>query len=255
MKRLALLTLALGLLALTARAGGLADGDTITTASGLKYIITHHGAGTKAAEGNVVLAHYTGTFLDGKVFDSSRERNEPFAFTLGRHQVIRGWDEGFGLLRVGDRATLIIPPGLAYGNMDRGPIPANSTLIFDVELVDLKSRSVADEVEKALEAKGIDGARAAFGKEKRSKDSYLSEAQMNSLGYKLLNAKRIKEAIAILQLNADAFPKSANVYDSLGEAFMAGGNAKLATANYRKSLELNPQNTNATDMLKKLKAK
>ncbi|MEO5930478.1 MAG: FKBP-type peptidyl-prolyl cis-trans isomerase, partial [Candidatus Kapaibacterium sp.] len=243
MRRIALLTLALGLLALPARAGGMTDGDTITTASGLKYIITHHGAGAKAAEGNVVLAQYTGTFLDGKVFDSSRDRNEPFAFTLGKHQVIKGWDEGFALLRVGDRATLIIPSGLAYGDMDRGPIPANSTLIFDVELVDLKTRSAADEVEKALSANGIDAARAAFAKERKSKDSYVSEAQMNALGYKLLNAQKIKEAIAVLRLNAEAFPKSANVYDSLGEACMAGGNTKLATVNYKKSLELNPQNT------------
>lgn len=114
-------------------------GDTITTASGLKYVLTKiNPKGMKAAKGDKVEAHYTGTLTNGKKFDSSRDRNQTFSFTLGRGEVIAGWDEGFELLRQGETATLIIPPGLGYGERDMGDIPANSTLIFDVELVSIK---------------------------------------------------------------------------------------------------------------------
>src|SRR4051812_19983817 len=100
-----------------------APAEFTTTASGLKYAITARGSGAQPAAGQVVIAHYTGTLPDGTVFDTSRERNKPFAFTLGRQQVIKGWDEGFALLHVGDKATFIIPPELAYGEKQRGPIP------------------------------------------------------------------------------------------------------------------------------------
>jgi len=114
-------------------------GDTITTKSGLKYIITTKGDGVKPNIGDKVVAHYTGKFTDGKVFDSSVERGTPFTFPLGKGRVIKGWDEGFALLRVGDKATFIIPYQLAYGEGGRPPsIPAKSTLIFDVELLDIK---------------------------------------------------------------------------------------------------------------------
>ncbi len=113
------------------------QGDTITTASGLKYVITHKGTGKKAAAGQKVKVHYTGKLTDGKVFDSSVERGQPFEFQLGAGQVIRGWDEGLALLSIGDKATLIIPSELGYGpNGAGGVIPPNATLIFDVELID-----------------------------------------------------------------------------------------------------------------------
>jgi len=110
--------------------------DTITTKSGLRYVITKRNPkGLKAAKGDKVEAHYTGTLTNGKKFDSSRDRNETFSFTLGQGQVIAGWDEGFSYLRQGEKATLIIPPAIGYGAQDMGDIPPNSTLIFDVELV------------------------------------------------------------------------------------------------------------------------
>lgn len=110
--------------------------DTITTASGLRYVITKRNPkGKKPEKGNKIEAHYTGTLVDGKKFDSSRDRNQTFSFTLGKGQVIAGWDEGFSYLREGETATLIIPASLGYGSSDMGDIPPNSTLIFDVELV------------------------------------------------------------------------------------------------------------------------
>jgi peptidylprolyl isomerase len=84
--------------------------------------------------------HYTGTLLDGTKFDSSRDRGTPFKFKLGQGQVIRGWDEGISTMKVGGKRTLVIPPDLAYGSrgVGNGLIPPNSTLIFEVELLDVK---------------------------------------------------------------------------------------------------------------------
>jgi len=109
------------------------------TQSGLEYIEVEAGTGTQAAAGKVVSVHYTGKFQDGKVFDSSMPRGEPITFPLGKGNVIRGWDEGIALMKVGGKAQLIIPPNLAYGEKGAGGvIPPNATLVFDVELVSIK---------------------------------------------------------------------------------------------------------------------
>lgn len=113
--------------------------DTLKTASGLQYImVKKNDAGVKAEAGKSVSVHYTGYLLDGKMFDSSVERGEPISFGLGQHQVIAGWDEGIALLKTGEKARLIIPYNLAYGEGGQGPIPPKATLVFDVELVDVK---------------------------------------------------------------------------------------------------------------------
>ena len=109
------------------------------TASGLEYIEIEAGTGKQAEAGKTVSVHYTGKFQDGKVFDSSVSRGEPISFPLGRGRVIKGWDEGIALMKVGGKAQLIIPPDLAYGERGAGgAIPPNATLVFDVELVDVK---------------------------------------------------------------------------------------------------------------------
>lgn len=111
--------------------------DTLTTASGLKYIIIQNGSGNTPVKGNTVKVDYTGYFTSGKIFDSSVERNSPFSFVLGEGNVIAGWDEGIALLKKGSKARLIIPYNLGYGEADFGTIPGKSTLIFDVELLDV----------------------------------------------------------------------------------------------------------------------
>ena len=106
------------------------------TASGLEYIEVEAGTGEQAAAGKTVSVHYTGKFQDGKVFDSSISRGEPIKFPLGAGRVIKGWDEGSALMKVGGKAQLVIPPHLAYGESGAGGvIPPNATLVFDVELV------------------------------------------------------------------------------------------------------------------------
>lgn len=115
-------------------------GDTLTTASGLRYVKHVSTKDKKALQpkaGDRVKVHYTGTLTNGTKFDSSRDRGEPIEFQLGKGQVIKGWDEGIALLKKGERATLIIPANLGYGEADMGTIPPNSTLIFDVEVVEV----------------------------------------------------------------------------------------------------------------------
>lgn len=96
------------------------------------------GTGAEAVPGKQVTVHYVGTLENGTEFDSSRSRNQPFTFALGAGQVIRGWDEGFAGMKVGGKRKLVIPPEMAYGSQAVGSIPPNSTLVFDVELLDVK---------------------------------------------------------------------------------------------------------------------
>ena len=112
----------------------------ITTESGLQYIETEAGTGAQAKAGDFVAVHYTGMLSDGTKFDSSFDRDEPIEFVLGTGAVIAGWDEGIGHMKEGGKATLVIPPDLAYGSRSIGNlIPPDATLIFEVELVSAHS--------------------------------------------------------------------------------------------------------------------
>jgi FKBP-type peptidyl-prolyl cis-trans isomerase FkpA len=114
-------------------------GQPITTASGLQYWEVKKGSGALAQAGKEVSVHYTGWLTDGKEFDSSRDAGEPIKFQLGTGQVIKGWDEGIAGMKVGGKRQLRIPPQLGYGQRGFGTtIPPNSTLVFDVELMDVK---------------------------------------------------------------------------------------------------------------------
>ena len=110
----------------------------VTTDSGLKYEDSVEGNGAEAAAGQMVSVHYTGWLENGTKFDSSKDRNDPFQFNLGAGQVIRGWDEGVQGMKVGGSRKLTIPSELGYGARGAGGvIPANATLIFEVDLLDI----------------------------------------------------------------------------------------------------------------------
>lgn len=126
--------------ATTSSTTNVANPNVITTETGLTFVLTRKNEhARKPNNGDTVLVHYTGTLTDGTKFDSSRDRNDPIAFKLGIGQVIKGWDEGIAKLGMGEQAVLIIPPSLGYGERGAGGvIPPNATLIFVVELVDIK---------------------------------------------------------------------------------------------------------------------
>ncbi len=113
--------------------------EEVTTSSGLKYIDMEVGSGKSPLSGQGVVVHYTGTLEDGTKFDSSVDRDKPFSFTIGIGRVIQGWDEGVMGMNIGGKRRLIIPPELGYGTRGAGGvIPPNATLIFDVELLDIR---------------------------------------------------------------------------------------------------------------------
>lgn len=151
--------------------------DYITTDSGLKYQITEKGAGEVPKTGETVVMHYTGTLEDGTKFDSSLDRNQPFRFALGTGRVIKGWDEGVALLHVGDKARFVIPSELGYGARDMGTIPPNSTLIFDVELLEIVKPKKIDKFDiegkvKVTTDSGLEFILAEKGHGKKATEGY-----------------------------------------------------------------------------------
>lgn len=115
------------------------NNKAVTTESGLTFIITKYGEGGPVKSGDNVVVNYTGLLTNGAKFDSSLDRNEPFSFQVGAGMVIKGWDEGLQNLRVGDHATLVIPPEIGYGASGAGgAIPPNATLIFIIEVLGVK---------------------------------------------------------------------------------------------------------------------
>ena len=119
--------------------GGAATGTTSSEVKELKIETMKEGSGAMASAGKKVTVHYTGTLIDGKVFDSSETRKSPFTFTLGEDQVIPGWEKGVDGMKIGERRKLTIPASLAYGERGVGNIiPQNATLVFEVELLNVE---------------------------------------------------------------------------------------------------------------------
>jgi FKBP-type peptidyl-prolyl cis-trans isomerase len=106
--------------------------------SGLRYIVRAPGEGLTPGIDREVIVHYDGYLLDGTKFDSSRDRGEPYSFRLGNGQVIKGWEEALGAMKVGEKRTLIIPWWLGYGVEGKGPVPPKATLVFEVELLGVR---------------------------------------------------------------------------------------------------------------------
>ena len=139
-KLIPIITIAVLMTSSCSKSGGptKVSGPPHKISSGLEFWDLKTGTGAEAAAGKHVSVHYTGWLTDGTKFDSSVDRNTPYGFLLGAGQVIKGWDEGVAGMKVGGKRQLRIPPELGYGSRPVGPIPPNSTLIFDVELLDVK---------------------------------------------------------------------------------------------------------------------
>lgn len=112
--------------------------DATVTPSGLRYLVRQEGAGSPPSFGAEVTVHYRGTLMNGTKFDSSYDRGQPFTFRVGTGEVIKGWDEAVAQMKKGEKRTLIIPWWLGYGVQGKGPIPARATLVFEVEVLDIR---------------------------------------------------------------------------------------------------------------------
>lgn len=245
--------------------------DTLTTASGLKYFFTKKGSGRLIQSGEVAVWHYSLTLGNGTKIEDSREKNAPLGEKIPSERIVKGVSEALLLMHVGDRGTFIIPASLAYGNAGIPPqanfpgIPRNATLVFDMELIDIKKEAMIDVLDKALFMQPVSDTstpRVAdmintykdLKKKKSFADFYRSDNDLNTIGYLLL-PKYPEDAVKVFELNVEEYPKVSNVYDSLGEGYMALGEFDKAILNYEKSLQLDPKNTNAVEMIKKMKAK
>ena len=113
-------------------------GTAHTSPSGLRYLKGNPGTGNPPPLGSELVVHYDGYLMNGTKFDSSRDRGVPFTFRIGTGSVIKGWDEAFATMKKGEKRTLIVPWWLAYGETGKGPIPSRATLIFEVELLDIR---------------------------------------------------------------------------------------------------------------------
>ena len=178
-----------------------------------------------------------------------------------KHKVLRttGGLPGFAnlLLRVPEQERVIILLSNIRGSVWRNDdIAAAVNRILDGATYEMPKRSIAETLAPIIEQSGVTAALTQFRQMRaRSSEYSLSESEMNSLGYYFLNTRKaVDTAVAVFRLTVEAFPNSANAYDSLGEAYMVKGDKELAIKNYQRSLELNPQNTNAVEMLKKLRA-
>jgi hypothetical protein len=244
--------------------------DTLTTASGMKYFFTKKGSGRLLKPGEVAVWHYTVTLADGSPLDDSRKKNIPLGEKIPSAHMIKGTNEALLLMHMGDRGVFILPPSLAYGQRGvdgRGilpDVPPNATLYFDMELVDVKKAALLDTLQKTLYKQPIKDTSTPHVakvialykefKKKKFAGMFTSDNDLNTIGYLLLT-DHPKESISIFLLNVEEYPKVSNVYDSLGEAYMAVNDFDKAILNYGKSLELDPGNTNATKMIKQMKEK
>jgi hypothetical protein len=245
--------------------------DTATTASGLKYFFTKKGSGPLLQPGEVAVWHYALTLTDGTKIDDTRGRNSPLGVKIPSPRMIKGTSEALLLMHAGDRGIFVFPPSLAYGQRgsDGGgvypDIPANASLVFDMELVAIKKAALLDTLEQALYKQPVRDTSvprvteviALYNELKKKKnfaDLYTSDNDLNTIGYMVL-ARHPQDAIRIFQLNVDEYPKVSNTYDSLGEAYMAVSDFDKAILNYEKSIELDPSNKNAAEKIKQMKAK
>lgn len=236
--------------------------DTLVTASGIKYLFTQKGTGTALKPGWLAICHYKLKLTNDTVIDDSRKRNVPLVEKYPSKRFIPGFNEALSLMHVGDRGVFFIPSSLGYGPKGKGPVPPAATLVFDIELIDSREKTLGMVLDSVLFEKPVtENSKPRTAemlktfdemKKKKFKDVYVAEAELNAMGYSLIK-KYPKDAVEIFKLNVKLFPKSFNVYDSLGEGYMTIGENKLAIKNYEKSLKLNPQNTAAVDMIKKMK--
>ena len=217
-------------------------GETITTASGLRYKFTKIGNGAAAQPGQMMIMHGVGTLANGREFWSTRTTNQPFEFLLGIDTVIKGFAELMPLLRVGDRVIATMPPNLGYGNRGTDGIPPNSTLVFDYEILAIKRLSIAKVLSDGMAAGSVD---AAITKAKALPNRAAYYATPSSLWSVAARAERKRpgDGEKIYAYGTTLFPKSYEMHQALAGAQTERGAVAAAIKSFETALRLNPKKT------------
>ena len=219
-------------------------GETITTESGLMYRFTKLGSGPQPQTGDLMIIHGIGHLADGTEFWNTRTDAAPYEYTLGVDSVIKGFSEGMRYVREGDRIVITMKPELAYGARERPGIPANSTLVFDYEILAVKPLSVARLIRDAIATDSVD---EAIGKVKTTphlKNYYVSASSIQAAA----NAANRKEPGAnekVLALGLTLLPDAYQLHQTLGRLQATRGDKAAAIKSYETALKLNPKKTPA----------
>lgn len=219
-------------------------GETITTESGLVYKFTQFGNGPQPQTGDLLVIHGIGNLADGKEFWNTRTDGSPYEYTLGVDSVIRGFSEGMRHVREGDRIIITMKPELAYGARERTGIPANSTLVFDYEILAVKPLSFAKLMREAMAAGTVDEAVAKAKATLNLKDYYVSVSSIQAAA----NAANRKEAGTnekVLALGLTLLPEAYQLHQTLGRLQATRGDKPAAIKSYEAALKLNPRKTAA----------
>ena len=217
-------------------------GETVTTESGLVYKFTQLGNGPQPQTGDLMVIHGIGTLSDGKEFWNTRTDGSPYEYTLGVDSVIRGFSEGMRHVHEGDRIIITMTPELGYGARERTGIPANSTLVFDYEILAVKPLSVAKLMRDAMAAGTVDEAIAKVKATPNLKDYYVSASSIQAAA----NAANRKEAGTnekVLALGLTLLPDAYQLHQTLGRLQATRGDTAAAIKSYETALKLNPKKT------------
>jgi len=239
----------MALLALGCAAPALAQdrpkiGETITTDSGLVYRFTKLGNGPQPQTGDLMIIHGIGNLADGTEFWNTRTDGAPYEYTLGVDSVIRGFAEGMRYVREGDRIIITMKPELAYGARERTGIPANSTLVFDYEILAVKPLSVVKLLRDAIAAGTVDDAIAKAKATPNLKDYYISASSIQAAA----NAANRKEPGAnekVLAFGLTLLPDAYQLHQTLGRLQATRGDKPAAIKSYEAALKLNAKKTPA----------
>jgi FKBP-type peptidyl-prolyl cis-trans isomerase len=231
--------------------------------SGVLVVRMREGHGRQPKLGDIVVLRATGLLDNGSEFRHPPEDGSPGWFWLLPGRQPPGLIQAMSLLHVGDSAVIVVPASLGYGPNGglKGAVPPNAALTYVVDLLDVKSDDVAARIEETIDAGGPGGSPSGVDaaiKEYRSwqaqgfPDQHLDEKQMNGLGYELLKKDDFEGSIKIFQLTLETYPGSANLHDSLGEAYAKHGEKEKAIEEYRKALALDPKMESSVQALKEL---
>jgi hypothetical protein len=217
-------------------------GETTTTESGLVYKFTQLGNGPQPQTGDLMVIHGIGTLADGKEFWNTRTDGSPYEYTLGVDSVIRGFSEGMRQVREGDRIIITMTPELGYGARERTGIPANSTLVFDYEILAVKPLSFARLMRDAIAAGTVDDAIAKAKAKPNFKDYYVSASSIQAAA-NAANRKEAGTSEKVLALGLTLLPDAYQLHQALGRLQATRGDKPAAIKSYEAALKLNPKKT------------